>query len=297
MIDAIISGSYSDVLAIKTARILDIDLIRTEVKKFPDGETYVRIPTSVEGKKIAVIQSMAQYPNENLIEYFLTVNTLKDLGAKEVIGVIPYFAYARQDERFKEGEAISLKIIAQLIEKSGTDAVITVDMHRHRVFDMSDIFSIPVTDLSAVGELTKYMSKYYKMENPAVIGPDAESEAWAKIAARILNTDYYILSKQRFSGTEVKVSIKDKLNVENRDVFIVDDIISTGGTIVNAMEILKEHGAKDIYVACTHPILVMHALARIYEKGAKVVIGTDTVNSPISFVSVAPVIAEELQKY
>ena len=297
MIDAIISGSYSDVLAIKTARILNIELIKLEVKKFPDGETYIRIPSPVEGKNIAVIQSMAQFPNENLIEYFLTVNTLKDLGAKKVIGVLPYFAYARQDERFKEGEAISLKVIAYLIEKAGTDALITVDMHRHRVFDLSDIFSIPVTDLSAVGELTRYMMRSYNMKNMAVIGPDAESEAWAKVAAKILNTDYYILSKQRFSGTEVKVSIKDQLDVEGRDVFIVDDIISTGGTIVNAMDILKEHGARDIYVACTHPLLVMHALARIYEKGAKVVIGTDTVNSPISFVSVSPVIAEELKKY
>ncbi len=294
----ICSGSASEILAQKIyRRVKGSKWLEIEKKKFPDGETYVRITSHVEGKKIAVIQSMAQYPNENLIEYFLTVNTLKDLGAKEVIGVIPYFAYARQDERFKEGEAISLKVISYLIEKAGTDAVITVDMHRHRVFDMSDIFSVPVTDLSAVSELTRYMMKYYNMGNPAVIGPDAASEAWATIAAKILNTDYYILSKQRFSGTEVEVSIKDRLNVEERDVFIVDDIISTGGTIVNAMEILKEHGAKDIYVACTHPILVMHALARIYEKGAKVVIGTDTVNSPISFVSVAPVIAEELQKY
>jgi len=295
MVDLIIAGSPSKTLAIKVSRLTGIPYFIPELKKFPDGEKYVRIDTNFEGKEVAVIQSMALKPDEYLIEYFLMVKTLRDLGAKKIVGIIPYFAYARQDERFKPGEAISFEYISNLIESVGTDELYTIDTHMHRVTDFSKVFSKKHQNLTAVPLLTDYFTKNYSLNKPVVIGPDAEAIQWAKVAAEILNTDYDVLEKQRLSGSEVEIKTRE-VDVKDRDVFIVDDIISTGGTIIEAMKVLKKNGAKRIVAACTHPILVMDALPRLYDNGIYAVFGTDTVPSPISYVSVAPLIADAIKK-
>jgi len=295
MVDLIIAGGHSKALAIKVSRITRIPYFLPELKKFPDGEKYVRIDTELEDKTIAVIQSMALKPDEYLIEYYLMVKTLKDLGAKKVIGIIPYFAYARQDERFKPGEAISFAYIAKLIEAAGTDEIYTIDTHMHRVLDIEQIFTKPVKNVTAVPLLTEYFIKNYNFEEPVVIGPDAEAIQWAKVAAEILKAEYDVLEKQRLSGSEVEIKTRE-VNVKDRDVFIVDDIISTGGTIIEATKVLKKNGAKRIVASCTHPILVMDFLPRMIANVIHDVFLTDTVPMPISYVTVAPVIAEILGK-
>jgi len=294
MVDIILGGSSAQVLAIKIGRLLKAPVLLPEIKRFPDGEKYVRITGDVNGKTVAVIQSFYHQPDEFLIEYFLMVDTLKDLGAKRVLGVVPYFAYARQDERFKPGEAISFKIVTKLIEEVGTDEIYTVDTHLHRVEQLSEIFRIPAHNLTAVPLLAQYVKKNFELTNPIVIGPDEEAEQWAKVAAKELEVEYDVLEKERLGPSEVRIKTRE-LDVKNRDIVIVDDIISTGGTMVEAIKMLKEHGAKNIIAACTHPILVQNALTKIYQAGALAVIGTDTVPSSISFVSVAPVIAEALR--
>ncbi|MHA1833035.1 MAG: ribose-phosphate diphosphokinase [Candidatus Baldrarchaeia archaeon] len=294
MVDIILGGSSAQVLAIKIGRLLKASVLLPEIKRFPDGEKYVRITGDVNGKAVAVIQSFYHQPDEFLIEYFLMVDTLKDLGAKRVLGVVPYFAYARQDERFKPGEAVSFKIVTKLIEEVGTDEIYTVDTHLHRVEQLSEIFRIPAHNLTAVPLLAQYIKKNFELTNPIVIGPDEEAEQWAKVAAKELEAEYDVLEKERLGPSEVRIKTRE-LDVKNRDVVIVDDIISTGGTMVEAIKMLKEHGAKNIIAACTHPILVQNALTKIYQAGALAVIGTDTVPSSISFVSVAPVIAEALR--
>ena len=294
MVDIILGGSSAQVLAIKIGRLLKAPVLLPEIKRFPDGEKYVRITGDVNGKTVAVIQSFYHQPDEFLIEYFLMVDTLKDLGAKRVLGVVPYFAYARQDERFKPGEAISFKIVTKLIEEVGTDEIYTVDTHLHRVEQLSEIFRIPAHNLTAVPLLAQYIKKNFELTNPIVIGPDEEAEQWAKVAAKELEAEYDVLEKERLGPSEVRIKTRE-LDVKNRDIVIVDDIISTGGTMVEAIKMLKEHGAKNIIAACTHPILVQNALTKIYQAGALAVIGTDTVPSSISFVSVAPVIAEALR--
>ena len=294
MVDIILGGSSAQVLAIKIGRLLKAPVLLPEIKRFPDGEKYVRITGDVNGKTVAVIQSFYHQPDEFLIEYFLMVDTLKDLGAKRVLGVVPYFAYARQDERFKPGEAVSFKIVTKLIEEVGTDEIYTVDTHLHRVEQLSEIFRIPAHNLTAVPLLAQYIKKNFELTNPIVIGPDEEAEQWAKVAAKELEAEYDVLEKERLGPSEVRIKTRE-LDVKNRDVVIVDDIISTGGTMVEAIKMLKEHGAKNIIAACTHPILVQNALTKIYQAGALAVIGTDTVPSSISFVSVAPVMAEALR--
>jgi len=289
------SGSPSKTLAWKVAQELSADYLDTEVKQFPDGETYVRFLGEVAKEEIIVVQSLGHQPNHYLVELFLMLDALKDLKAKRVVAVLPYFAYARQDERFKSGEAISLKTVSRLIEAAGADHIFTIDSHRHRVVDQDELTTVPLDDLTAMGELAKYMATKYEMTNPAVIGPDAEAGAWAKTAADALSVDYDALEKTRYDAETVEIKPRH-LDLKGRDVLIVDDIISTGNTIIKAIGVLKENGAKDVYVACTHPLLVLNALMRIYQAGAVDVVGTDTVQSAISHVSVAPVIAKAVKK-
>jgi ribose-phosphate pyrophosphokinase len=274
---------------------LNVNAGELEVRRFPDGEKYLRVLSDVNEQRVTVIQSLHHTPDEFLFEYLLLADALKDLGAKKVIAFIPYFAYARQDERFKPGEALSFKTVSKLIESVGTDEIYTIDMHQHRVLKSSDVFTIPSHNLSAMPLLADYVKKSGKLENPLVIGPDAEAEQWAKIAAESLGSDYDVFEKKRLGDDHVEIRPR-RANARGRDVLIVDDIISTGGTIVEAVKILQSQGARRIGVACTHPILSDGALTRIREAGVQDVVGTDTVPSPISHVTVAPLIADQVRK-
>jgi len=292
---AIVGGSSSQILALKVAKILQAPFIDCEYRRFPDGEKYVRIEGEVEGYEVVLIHSMHHTPDEHLMEYFLLVDTLKDLGAKKITGVIPYFPYARQDERFNKGEALSLKTVASLIEKVGTDKVITIDMHLHRIETINKIFRIPAENITAVPLIAQYIKEHFNVREPLIIGPDEEAEQWAKTMAAVLNAEYDILEKKRISSTEVEVTLR-QLQPQNRNIVIIDDIISTGGTLAKTIQLLKDKGAKTIIATCTHPILVDNALKKIYKAGAETVIATDTVPSPVSQVTVAPIIAQALGK-
>jgi ribose-phosphate pyrophosphokinase len=291
----IVGGSSSDALAAKVARELGMKSAKLEIRKFPDGEKYLRVLEEVKGEDVVVIQSINHTPDEFLFEYLLLVDTLKDLGASRVAGFVPYFAYARQDERFKPGEALSFRTVSKLIEDVGTDEIYTIDMHQHRVLKSSDVFKIPSRNLSAMSLLADYVEKTGALHDPLVIGPDAEAEQWAKLAAERLHTDYDVFEKKRLSSENVEIRPR-KANAKDRDVLIVDDIISTGGTIIEALKILFSQGARKIDIACTHPLLMGGALAKIYEAGAQNVVGTDTVPSPVSYVSVAPLIVDQIKK-
>lgn len=237
----IIGGLGSDPLTTKVTLELGAKSAKLETKKFPDGETYLRVLDDVKGEDVVVIQSINRTPDELLFEYLLLVDTLKDLGAGKVISFIPYFAYARQDERFNPGEALSFKTVTKLIESVGTDAVYTIDMHQHRVLKSSEVFKIPSHNLSAMPLLAEYVEKNGDLEKPLVIGPDAEAEQWAKLAADRLHTDFDVFEKKRLGSESVQIRPR-KANARDRDVLIVDDIISTGGTIVEALKILLRKG-------------------------------------------------------
>lgn len=289
----VIGGSASKKLAEKVSDELDCQFVPIEKERFPDGEIYVRITEEVEDEEVAVIQSTYYPPNQNYMELFLLLDAAKDLGAEKVSTVIPYFAYARQDERFNPGEAISLKTVAKLIESAGSDEIYMIDLHAHRIESAPEIFNIPAQNITAAGLLAEYVDENFELEDPVTIGPDGEAEQWAKRAGEKIDADWDYMVKERMDSKEVKITPRE-LDVEDRDVIIVDDIISTGGTMVEAIEILKEHGAGNVYACCTHPVLSDNALKNIEEAGAVEVIGTDTIQSEVSKVSVAPIVAEAI---
>ena len=290
----VVGGSSCQDLASKVAEKLGTKAARLEIRRFPDGEKYLRVLEDVKGDEVVVIQSIHHTPDELLFEYLLIVDALKDLGAKKVYSFIPYFAYARQDERFNAGEALSFRTVGKLIKSVGTEELFTIDMHQHRVLKSSEVFGIPTRDLSAMPLLADYVQATGELDHPLVIGPDADAERWAKLAADQLKADYDVFEKKRLSSEIVTVKPR-KLDAKGRDVLIVDDIISTGGTIVEATKVLFAQGARKVIVACTHPILAGNALEKIRQAGAAQIIGTDTIPGPISFVSVAPLIAQTVR--
>ena len=305
----IIGGSASQKLAADVAKELGEELCLIETKKFPDGERYIRIKEEVE-KEVTVIQSTGFPQDENLIELLFILRTLKDLGAEHIKVVVPYLGYGRQELRFKDGEAISAQLVANLIEESGADEFISINLHEDSV---RDFFNIPTANLSAMPPIAEYLSNF--VEDPIIIAPDKGALDFAEEIAEILGCNCTYMSKVRLGPDKVETRIVDvqcdfdsedldkvknnsKVNidsVEGKEAVIIDDIIATGGTIVNAIGILKEHGAKSVDVCCVHPVLVNDAVIKISAGGARNLAATDTLKSDVSSISVAKLIADALR--
>jgi len=275
------------------ASISNSRLVETVTRRFPDGELYVRVLGEVAGEDVVLVQSLGLEPDPLLVEYFLIVDALRGSGCKSVTAVIPYLAYARQDSRFNDGEPLSLGAIARLIEDAGSDRIITVDAHLHRFRKLGDVFRIPTHNVSAMPLLAQYYRANSEHRDVVVIGPDSESEQWAMVVAETLSAKHFLLNKQRLGDREVKTS--GPLPVRGKSVVVVDDIVSTGGTLVDVAAKLKERGAKRIDVLVTHALLVGDTLAKLSEAGISDLISTDTVPGPTSRVSVAPAIVNVLQ--
>jgi ribose-phosphate pyrophosphokinase len=287
--DVIIPASQG-ILAYPISRKTGIQLGYAELEKLPDGEKYVRIPENVDGKQVYIVNSFAHIPDELIIETLFLIDTFKELGAKKVIGIFPYFPYSRLMRRFIRGEAAKLKSVAKLFKVAGLDKMYVVDFHQR---DFDEIFDFEVVDITAMHLLAGYAKKNFQLESPFVVGADEVAEYWAEIVARELNSEYALMRKIRIDAENVVVDSVPK-EVVNKDVVIVDDIISTGGTVVQAIKALKAAGARRIYAACTHPALSNEALKMIYHAGIDGIVGTDTVLSPISYVSVADLISESI---
>ncbi len=282
----VVAGSASPKLSARVAKQFKCQLVRPTLWRFPDGELYTRIPTELNGEHALVVQSTCYPQNDNLVELCFLLGAAKDLGAERVTAIVPYLAYARQDKQFKPGEAISIRTVCKLIEHAGADDFITVDVHQEEV---TRNFSIPAYNLTAMPLLGRYLNGL-KLKNPVVIGADRGASERAKQIALEMGVEYDHLEKQRVTPEKVVTQPK-RLSVANRDVVIVDDIISTGGTIIEAAKILRRQHARGIYPACTHPVLAGKALQRIRAAGIKQVIATDTIEHRVSAVSVAPLIA------
>jgi ribose-phosphate pyrophosphokinase len=221
------------------------------------------------------------------------------MGASSITGVIPYLAYARQDSRFYPGEALTSASVAKLFEAAGTTSVLTVDCHLHRLGDVSKVFKVPAKNLSAMPSLGKYARENLRPHNPIVVAPDEEAEQWARSVAKELGAEHTHFTKRRIRE-EGQTSSRLELDTgsaefKGRDVVFADDIISTGGTIAGAARACKKKGAKRMFVVCTHPVLVKGAIKLVKAAGVSKIIATDTIPSPISKVSVAPVLAAALK--
>ncbi|MEG3224996.1 MAG: ribose-phosphate diphosphokinase [Methanobacteriales archaeon Met13] len=284
----IIGGSASQKLAAQIARKMGESLCPLETRKFPDGERYIRIKGEIEDR-ITVVQSTGYPPDENLMELFLILKTLQSMNIKDIRVVIPYFGYGRQERSFNQGEAVSAAVIADLIEFSGGSEVFCINLHEEGI---CNLFNVPAHNLSAMPALAEYLANC--MDNPVILAPDLGALPFAREIADILRCDCDYLEKKRISPEVVETKTKS-LDVMNREVVIVDDIISTGGTIVNAIKMLKKNGASRIVISCVHPVLVDDALLKIFAAGADELIGTDTLKSEVSVVSVAGLVADALK--
>jgi ribose-phosphate pyrophosphokinase len=292
----IISGSTEPGLAANVARRLGVKAHYPSIAKFPDGEIRVIEGDYTPQPTVAYVQTMHPRPNDTLVEMMFTVDLLKDLGAKRVIAVVPYLGYTRQDTRHEKGEAISVKSMLKALDFTGVDDILSVDIHLHRLSlsEMSGFSRIKMHEVSAVDLLAQKAGK--SLTKPLVIGPDAESERWAARAAELLGTDYDVLEKTRVSAKEIHIKPR-KLDSKGRDVLIIDDIVSTGGTVMEVIKSLKAQGAGRITAACTHAVLSdIDTLTGLFRAGMDEFIATNTINNEFGIVDVSGIIADKLKE-
>lgn len=257
-------------------------LFVSEFRKFPDGELYMRILDDIAGEEVTVIQSTMS--DSDFVALLLLIDACGE--ASKINVVIPYMGYARQDKRFEKGEPISAHAMARAIK---ADNVFTINIHAPSILEH---FEARATNLDATPMIGKYI-KNLKLKNPLIVAPDDGAIALARNASKDLGIDCDFLEKKRLSGEKVIIQPKN-IPVKGRDVIIIDDIISTGGTMAETIALLKKQGASEVFAACVHPVLSSNAILRLFRAGVKGIIATDTIDKGVSAVSVAPVIAEAI---
>ncbi len=281
-------------MAAKVAKKLKKKYSQLRVYKFPDGELYVRFMKNIRDKVVVLVQSFYGDINDCLIEVIFAAETAKELGAEKVVLVAPYFPYLRQDKRFNPGECVSIKIVAELID-SAFNEIFIIDPHLHRQTTLSHLFKIKSAKLTANSCIASYIRKNIK--NPIIIGPDWESYKWAGKVAHVINCGSYILKKKRYSGRKVKVTLNEKVKkteFDGKSIVLIDDIISTGNTLIEAIKILKKLGAERFYCIAVHGIFVESALKRLREVNAEVVT-TNTIPNKLARIDVSELIANEIK--
>ncbi len=279
----IVACSGANELAKKVAKLKNLEVMEVESYKFPDGEVYVRLPKQELPEDVIVMQNF--YPNQNdkLVEFILACDSACDYGVKRIKAIFPYFAYARQDKRFKEGEAISIKAIAKILKEFNVKEIITIDVHFHRKEGEFDFFGVKGYNIAATDLLIDYVKRNYCKDFVTVAPDIGQAKALGK-------AEYF--EKERISGDEIIMKKRD-IDVEGKNVLVIDDMISTGGTMIEACKLVKKIGAKKIFAACTHGLFLRNS----YEKLKEIVddvIATDTIQSEASKVSVASLIAKYL---
>ena len=243
-------------------------------------------------EEVVVVQTTGPPQNMNVMQLLLMLDTAKDLGAKKVTAVVPYLAFARQDKRFLGGEAVSAETVVKLIEACGVDSFVTVNIHSENTLKK---FNVPTKNLSAITLLAEHF-KVRGLDGAFSLSPDKGAVGLAEEADRVLGGGHGWLRKERDRYTgEIQVEEKS-LNVKGRNVIVFDDIISTGGTTVRAIEMLKSQGARKVYAACVHPLLIGEAITKIVDSGAEEIVGTDSLPHSVRTVSLAPLIAEALAR-
>ncbi len=289
----ILPGPASKELGEKIAKLLGVEPTPVFCKVFPDGESYVRLEGAVEGETAVIVQTTSPPQDQRLIQLALMADAAKRHNAKTVVAIVPYLAYARQDKVFLKGEAISIEAIARMLRAAGVDSLITVNIHEKNVLAG---FPFPAKNLSAIPLLAEHF-KQRGFSDAFALAPDKGAVGIVQEAAAVLGCECGYLEKHRdrYTGL-VSVEKKREFNVKGRTAIIFDDIISTGGTIVAAANLLYELGATEVYAACVHPLLVGEAEKRLREAGVKEVVGTDSVPSPVSKVSLAPLLAQALRE-
>ena len=287
---SVITSKSSEDLGRKLSRKIKANLVKTEIRVFPDGESKITVKGDLSKKKTIVLQSIFPPVDTNLLHGLSLILKAKEISS-EVIAVIPYMGYARQDREFLPGEVVTMKVIGKLFRGVGASKVITVDIHstvglKH--------FSVKSKNVSAIPELVKYFKKL-SLKDPLTVSPDQGGKDRAREFAKYFNSDYIALEKKRDRKTgRVEIKNKDINEVKGRDLILVDDMISTGGSIVKATQFLKKQNCKRVFVACTHGLLMNNAEKKIRKSGVTRIISTNTIPNKTSLVDVSNILAKAI---
>lgn len=291
----VFSGRSNHPLAERIAKQIGEPLGKVEIKNFSDGEIWVKFTDNIRGADVFIVQS-TNPPAENLLELLIMMDAAKRASAHLVAAVIPYFGYARQDRKDQPRVSITAKLIANLIAKAGADRVITMDLHAPQI---QGFFDIPVDHLYSSAVLVQSFRRR-RIPRLTVCSPDVGGIKMARAYAKRLEADLVLIDKRRPRQNEAEVMniIGD---VRNRNILIVDDLIDTGGTLVNAVKALRSNGAQEVYAACTHPVLSGNAMEKLKNSGLSEVVVTDTIPiqgtlPTIAVESVARLFAEAIER-
>lgn len=291
------SGTSNPELGQEIARHLGIDLGKVEISRFSDSEIYVRFLESVRGRHVFLIQSVCQPVNDNLIELLIMIDALKRASAGTISAVIPYYGYSRQDRKTLAREAITAKLVADLLVAAGANRVLTMDLHAGQI---QGYFNVPVDHLTALPIIADYF-KERAIENLVVVSPDVGRVKTTKKMADSLGVYMAVMAKKRpaHNVAEIGYVIGD---VDGKNALIIDDMIDTGGSICRGVEALRKAGAKDIYVACTHPVFSGAAIENLNLAPIKELVVTNTIPVPIDkhinklkVLSVGPIFAKTIK--
>ena len=258
-----------------------------ETRRFPDEEAYVRLTCDVAGKDVDFLCTLAR-PDPQFLTLIFAAQTARALGAKSVNLIAPYLAYMRQDKRFKDGEAISSILFARLLSEA-FDSLVTIDPHLHRRRDLGEIFSIPTRVEHAAPLLADWLAR--NVERPLVIGPDSESEQWVAAVARSAGAPYAVLSKRRFGDRDVEISLPNLDAWRDRRPVVIDDIASSGRTMIEAARQLSARDFIKPYCLAVHALFADDSYERLLDCFERVVT-TDTVPHASNAVSVVPLLAQ-----
>jgi ribose-phosphate pyrophosphokinase len=291
----IIPGPASVVLGEAIAKELGFEATLLNHRLFPDGETYIRFPEPIQGKTVVLVQTTAPNPDRKLMQLLFMARTAKDMGAAKIVAVIPYLAYARQDKRFLEGEALSFDIILDLLESTGVNDTVLIDIHNEKAIDdLIKRHEMRIHNLTAIYYLAEYM-KDNSYEGAYSLSPDLGRSELVKKVSKVMGGGFAFFMKVRDKYTG-KTTMKVKnLDLDGKDVVIFDDIISSGGTMARAIQGLKDQGAGKVAAICTHALPVPGANEKLKNAGADKIVATDTVESIYETVSVAKLVADFLK--
>lgn len=294
----IFTGNGNPELAKKICKSIKVPLGDCAVKRFNDGETSVHLNENVRGKDVFIIQSTSCPANDNLMELLVMIDACRRASAMRVTAVLPYFGYARQDRKDRPRVPITAKLVANVIERAGADRVLTIDLHSAQ---LQGFFDIPFDHLYAVRIFAEYLKKK-QIDDLVVVAPDVGGTKMARAYAKKFDAGLAIVDKRRVS--DVKAEVMHIMgDVDGKNVVIVDDIVATAGSLVEAVFALKKHGAKEISVMVTHPVLCGPAIERIKSAGIKELVVTDTIPMPeeklipeIKQLTVAEMLGEAIKR-
>lgn len=296
---AVFTGNANPQLAKKICELLNIPLTDVLVSKFSEGETRIKIQENIRGKDTFIIQPTCPPSNDNLMELLILVDAARRASAKRITAVVPYYGYARQDRKDQPRVPITAKLVANLMTAAGANRVLAMDLHANQI---QGFFDIPVDHLYGINALCDYFHNK-ALKNVVMVSPDVGGIKMARAYAKRLGAGLAIVDKRRESPEKTEV-MHVLGNVKGKHAILVDDIIATGGSMIEAVEVLKNQGVKDVYAAVSHGILSGTAISRIKNcKALKELVITDTIPlsdskkiSKIKVVSVAPLLAEAIRR-